>query len=483
MATRRRQPKPVVIPFNGPAYELDSIFLSSQLCRNFYLRSFPDVDKESYVLEGSPGLVEWLDTGSAVEIRGQLKYGSYTYAVAGSKLIRVSAAKVKVELGTLNTSTGRVGMATNGLDLVVVDGVQGWMWDYSLETFAQITDPDFPVCKSIIHTDGYYLVPKDGTGQIWRSDFNDGSSWGGLAFSTAGSEPDNLVAIALDNKDVYTIGENTTEIWYNSGAATFNFDPIIPAFIQMGGVGPFAVTNGNNALYWVAKDKNGQGRIVQCTGRIPATISTPFTDEKMKSWGDLSDIQMWSYEQLGHVFVVITSPSGDETLVFDSTEQKWHERSSRIGETDGRWRVSNHVLFNNLNLVGDKANGKIYELSPTAYDEDGSPMISIRRTPVIRDVQGRITINRVQVITQPGVGLSTGDDADVNPYATLKWSRDGGRTYPLSESIPLGAIGEVENTAEVLQLGQGVNWVFELSISAKVKRLILGAVAEVVYDG
>ena len=267
-------------------------------------------------LFGTPGLVEWLDLGVTVEIRGTLVFGDYLYEVGGDKLYRVTALGVVDELGVITTSVvGPVGMATNGLDLVVVDGTSGFVWDFAAGTFARIVDPDFPPCSIIRHIDGYYLVPKKGTGQIWRSDFNDGSSWGGLAFSTAGANPDLVVGLEVSNRDVYVIGEQTTEIWVNSGAATFNFISIQGAFIEKGMPSTFASGEGNNAVFWVARDRDGQGQVVQVVGRLPTVVSTPAITRQIQSWGDLSDIQLFVYEQVGHTHVVITSPGSDETLV------------------------------------------------------------------------------------------------------------------------------------------------------------------------
>jgi hypothetical protein len=416
------------------------------------------------------------------EIRGYKQLGSYAYFVVGSSVFRVDAAKNADEIGTIATTTGRVGIESNGLDLIVVDGTGGWVWNLTAETWTQIVDSDFPLCRDVVVTDGYYLVPKIGTGQIWRSDYNDGLSWGGLAFSTAGSDPDNIVAIIVDNKDIYTIGERSTEIWQNNGAATFNFIQLSSAFIQVGGTGTFARAGANNAIYWMGKDKNGQGQFFQCVGRIPANKATPAIIREFQSWGDLSDVEMWTYEQQGHNFVVVTSPSAGKTFVYDSSVDQWHERSTRILGVDGHWRISGHVLFNNIHLVGDYINGKIYELKTDSYDEDGETMVAVRRTPVMRNRQDRITCHSIKLITEPGVGLESGDDEDVNPNAILRWSKDGGRTWSSGVNVPLGATGEVENESEVTQLGQGKNWVFEWIISARVKRILLGAIAQVTVD-
>jgi hypothetical protein len=151
---------------------------------------------------------------------------------------------------------------------------------------------------------------------------------------------------------------------------------------------------------------------------------------------------------------------------------------------DGRWRVNAHAFFAKASrhVVGDRWNGKLYTLDPDAYDEDGEEMISVRRTQVFRSDQSRLTIHELQIVTEPGVGLVTGEAQDVNPQGILRWSRDGGRRWSAGVDVSLGSIGETENRARVIQLGQGENWVFELTISARVKRVVKDAVAEVTRD-
>ena len=281
---------------------------------------------------------------------------------------------------------------------------------------------------------------------------------------------------------MYTLGEKTTEIWVNTGAPVFNFQSIQGSFIEKGIVSPFASGVGNNALFWVSRDNEGHGQVVQSAGRLPKVISTPAITRQIQSWGDLSDVQLFVYEQVGHTHVVVTSPYANETLVYDSTTGQWHERSSRRSGVDGRWRAATHSFFDNKHIVGDTENGKLYELRTDAYDEDGEEMIAVRRSPVNRANQKEITVDEVFLVMEPGVGLITGEAQDVDPQGILRWSKDGGFNWSKGVDVPLGKIGETENEARVLQLGQGKNWVFELTISARVKRVVKDAILEIEQD-
>jgi len=472
----------IEIPFCGHAYESESVLISSQSCNNFYLRPYPELGENRMALFGTPGLELWIALGAG-EIRALFSYGSYIYVVRGNNFQRINAAGDVTNIGTINNSSGQIGIESNGLDITIVGGGWGYVYDLTTEVFVEITDEDFPGGNNIIQTDGYYLVNKPGTGQIWRSDWNDGLSWHGLAFSTAGGDPDNIVSIIVDHRDIWIIGEYSTEIWYNTGAETFNFARIEGAFIEQGGTSLHARTKANNAVYWLGQDRLGVAQVFQAVGRQPKTVST-FPISRIISQCDQSDAFMFSYQQAGHTHIVLTFPSSDVTLVYDSTIGMWHQRSSLINGVTRRWRVNSHALLAGDHIVGDYVNGKLYKLKTNVYDEDGDPMVATRVTPVIRSKQNKITIDEVELVIEPGVGLITGNNEDVDPQAQFSWSKDGGRTWSaeLNVSLGMGEIGEYENVAKVWQLGQGTNWVFKCVISAAVKRVILGATMEAEED-
>lgn len=471
----------IKIPFTGPTYKSESVFVSSQECVNFYLR--PGVGGEM-ILFGTPGLEPWVSLGQDI-IKGIIAFNNYLYVVAGTQFKRIDIdGNVTIIGGVDSISTDRVSMATNGLDIVIVGGFIGYVYHISTGVFSILsseTMPNFPGGNNVVHIDGYYLLNKPETGQIWRSDYNDGSSWSGLAFSTAGGDPDNIVSIILDYRDVWTIGEYTTEIWYNTGSAIFNFARIDGAFIEQGCISNHARTRINNGIFWLGQDRTGNAQVFQSVGRQMSVVSTPAICHQISNC-ILDDAFMFSYQQLSHSFVVLTFPSSDLTLVYDTSTKMWHERSSMIGGENKRWRANCHALFDGNHIVGDYANGKLYKLKTDVYTENDGPLVAIRTTPVIRENQNQITVNQVQLVNEPGVGLITGEVEDINPCTIFSWSKDGGRRWSSEVELSLGKIGESENRTKVCQLGQGRNWMFKYKISAAVPRILLSAVMDVEVD-
>lgn len=471
----------IKIPFNGPAYESSSKFASFQECVNMYLKPWPEMGEKALMLVGVPGLTEWTDL-SGDEIRGFVAAGGLLFVVKDDTLYSIDTSKNATEIGTIDTSSGPVSMETNGIDVILVDGQSGYTCTVQGTDFNEIDDGDFPFgCNSIGFLDGYYLANLPGTGQIWRSDWNDGTSWEALAFSTAGGQPDDVVAIAIDHKDAWALGEYTGEVFYNTGVGTFNFASISGAFAEIGATSPYGHTKINNALYWVGRDENGLGYMVQALGRAVQIISNSIIESKFSEY-DLSSAIAFSYSMNGHNFVVVTFKDDNATWVYDSTTSNWHKRSSRINGDDKCWRAGCHVIFDNQHIVGDLFSGKLYVLDEDTNEEDGEPIIAVRTTPVIREKQSTITIDCLHILTEPGVGRASGDVQDIDPYMLVSWSKDGGYTWSYEVDVPLGKIGEYKNRATVRQLGQGDNWVIKIRISADVKRVILGAIAEVTVD-
>jgi hypothetical protein len=124
--------------FIGGSYTLQSVNVDSQRCINLY----PEMDEmgtgnegEVGSLVGTPGQ-RILCTLPTAPIRGE-----YTdtqgnlWAVGGNVLYSISSLWVATAVGTLNTSSGPVSMADNGVEVVLVDGPYGYSWTIKLSPF------------------------------------------------------------------------------------------------------------------------------------------------------------------------------------------------------------------------------------------------------------------------------------------------------------------------------------------------------------
>jgi hypothetical protein len=464
--------------------------MSGQECVNYFLRPFPDTEGGGFALVGSPGLEEFCDTGTGSAIRGQLATTNYNYVVSNKSFFKVSMAGTATEIGsgTIVSSSGAISMATNGVDVTFVDqSGGGYVYDIELDTLSAIGDADFPGGNNIVYISGYYFVNRTGTQEIHQSAWNDGTSWPGY-FDSAGQVSDIIVDMIEDHGELIVIGKLSTEVWYNAGLAGFILARRQGAFLEQGSPSPFTAYKANNAFYFLGQDKNGTGQVFQSLGLQLSTVSTPAIEYQISQFSNLSKVIGFCYEQIGQTFYALIFPDDDKTFIYDTGNQVWHERSSILtipGTTitkNGRWRANNHQVFNGDNIVGDFENGKLYKLKLGDYDEDGVRIISTRKSPIIRKNQDRITIKELQILCEPGVGITTGDDSDEDPHFMLSWSTDGGFDFGNEIPIKIGEKGEYANRAITPPLGQGRNWVLNLVDSSKTKKVIVGAFADIQVD-
>ncbi len=179
----------------------------------------------------------------------------------------------------------------------------------------------------------------------------------------------------------------------------------------------------------------------------------------------MEDSYSWVYHQDGHIFYVLQIPGLDTSLVYDGTTQQWHERAYRDTDTGDYelHRGACHMFFNNKNLVCDRENGKVYELSLSVYSDNGDPMIRERISPHIQDEKKYINVNSFELDVEQAVGLTSGQGSD--PMMMMSYSHDGGNTWSSELWESLGAKGNYNTRVRWRQLGVGRDRVWKVKVS------------------
>lgn len=117
------------IPLFGAGLKAKSSFVTAKLMTNIYAEQRPQGEKASIVGYGTPGLNLFLSFG-ATPARGGLEFepGNVDYIVHRGVLWEVNNAGTATNRGMLATTTGRVSLAHNGLQIIVVDGSFGYLY-------------------------------------------------------------------------------------------------------------------------------------------------------------------------------------------------------------------------------------------------------------------------------------------------------------------------------------------------------------------
>lgn len=470
------------IPFIGGSYLARSTNLNASRCINLYAeKDESGTGKNVAALYGTPGLRLLVTLGGTGPIRGlwQPTVGNMI-AVQGSSVYRVSAAWVATFIGTIGSSSGPVSISDNGIVAVLVDGTNGYALTLATSAFSQITDPDFLGADVVDYLDDLFIFNRPNTEQFYISGFGS-TTFDALDFASAEGSPDNIVTFIVDHRQLVIFGNESGEIFENTGNADFPIERAGNVFIEQGCAAKFGITKIDNTIFWIGGDKKGSGIIWRLDGARPARISTHAIEFAIQNYSTIADCIAYSYQQEGHSFVVFNFPTAGATWVFDASTSLWHERAylNPIAGTLGRHRSNCHAFFGGEHVVGDWENGNLYALDLDYFTDNGDPLPRIRSAAHISDGDyKRIRFNALQIDFEAGTGTQTGQGVD--PQAMLDWSDDGGHTWSSEHWRPIGKVGHYKDRIRWKRLGQARDRVYRLTVTDPVKVAIIGAASEAI---
>lgn len=413
-------------------------------------------------LTGTPGLTEFTDTGP-LPVRGMCMHDRLLYVVSNG-LYRVTANGAATRIGSI-PGTSRVFMASNGLQLSIVS--EGSIYVLANGSLTKVSDEDAPAATTVDYLDGYFLF-SDGSGSFYLSDLYSGTSYDALDFASAESNPDPIVRLFVDHREVFLMGSETIEIWTNTGGADFPFERVPGAIVELGICGRNAVAKLDNSIVWI--DHKGIVRRM-AGGYAPQRISTHEV-ERALSGKPLHDAEAWAYSSEGHEFFIITVP-GAGTWVFDAATSLWHERQTY--GTD-RWRASCHARGFGYDLVGDIGGGKVYRMDSSVFTDAGEPMLAEVIFPPVHNESNRFRVSRVVLDMEHGETAPHGDSV-----VRLDLSDDSQNWDTVGYSS-MGSTGNRVTRTVWRRLGQHRTLHMRFRISDPVRRTIYGAYAEITGD-
>lgn len=469
--------------FIGPTYVLAHPMASVQRLVNLYPEMNEAGPRKGNVARfvGAPGL-RLRATIADGPIRGVYRATTgQLFVVSGNLLCELlSDFTASLRGGTIGSTTGRVTLADDGTRLLIGDGTStAYQADLTVgASVAPVADADCPG-GYLTWQDGYFIHTVPNTGRIAISGLND-VTYDALDTATAEGRPDLLVMVISVNRQLWLFGEQTTEVWWNSGDADFPFTRIEGGFLETGTVAAATCVRAGGSVVWVGSDERGRGTVWHAQGYQPARISTHAVEFALSGYSRLAEASAFAYQQGGHEFYVLSVPGTDDetetggTWVYDFSTSQWHERmylNADDGEEPHRACVS-AVAFGQV-VVGDREDGRIYTFELDYYLDGGDPIRRVRQTPHVDQGEKLIRFNSFELQAEPGVGL---EDGSV-PLVTLSWSDDGGHTWSNEHErdASMGAIGEYLTRVKWRRLGAGRNRVFRLATSAPVAVTWLGA--------
>lgn len=455
------------IPLFGLGTTGKSVNVSAQQRLNLYVEVLQDGEKNTLAVYPTPGQQLFVNLGGNA-IRGLWPAGDYLFAVCGPALYRIAADGTSTNEGLLLTSEGRVSMSDNGLQLMIVDNPNGYIYDLTAETFAQIADADFPDAVTVTFLNQRFIVNEVGTGKFFVSALADGTSWNALDFATAESNPDDLVAVIADGGQLVLLGSRTTELWGDSGSVDFPLALIGSSAIEWGLAARDSLCKFDDSLMFLRQNRLGQVQVCRLSGGSAQVVSTLELDHEINSYSTVSDATAFAYLLGGHPMYQINFPTADRSWLFDGSNGAW----SRVGGDTARHSADCHAVFGGRSVVGLYDSGRITYLGAEYLTDDGDY--------IPRELIGRhqsagtpTRFAELWVEMEAGVGLQTGQGSD--PQIMLQISRDGGHTWGAELWRTIGAIGRYRTRANWLRLGQSRDWLFKLRVTDPVRTVFVAA--------
>ncbi len=455
--------------FLGSAYEARSLPLAGQTLVNLFFEPAPPGSAEQGMFYGAPGLSAYATVGTG-PIRDAHYAANYGWVVSGSEFYRVGPTGVQTLIGTCPGS-GRVRIVHNDTQVVVMHSA-GW----HVVTIADLSYgavPDAPTTAQGTFQDSYVIFP-NANGTYGWTDIGNAQSLDALNFASAEAQPDPIISVLSDHRELWLFGEQTTEIAQTSGDADLVFTRT--AMLEYGCAAKYSPAKSDNTVFWVGRNNDGQGIVYRADGYSPSRISTHALETAIAGYGDISEAWGYCYQQGGHTFYVLTFPS-HATWAYDASTQRWTHmayRNTLTGALEPH-RGNAYYFLGGNHIMGDRDSGALYVLDLNTFTDNGDPIYRERAWSVIEGEGKWIRHDELQLMAEMGVGLSGSPADGADPKWNLQYSDDGCRSWGNARELRLGATGRYRNRAIAMRLGISRNRVYRIWSSDPVKHSVYGA--------
>lgn len=315
---------------------------------------------------------------------------------------------------------------TTTVSVIVVTGTEGYVINPVANTATKITDADFPTphLPYPVSIDGYLIVAKANTADIYNSDLDNPLSWTPSNFITAEMYPDNIVAMTKNNNYVIAVGTGSMEFFYDIGNATGSpLQRNDSAVQQMGTDAPDSVVQTEKEVILVGDTGNGGRTVWLIEGFTATEVGTEAVRLSLNDLGEnISGVNAYCIRVSGHKLYVLRLPAVNRTWVFDFDSKLWSEWSTYNGSSQvvfsGKFAADSQFGFPYMQGAG----GEIYLLDDTTYQDDGQPITTQMTTLKLDfDSMMRKTISKLSIF----------GDWPLNTTSTVlvEWSDDDYRTW------------------------------------------------------
>lgn len=459
------------VPLFGLGIQSKSVNVTAQRRLNMYYEVSKQEDKAKVTAYGTPGLTAFTSFGDT-PCRAMHEFKSLVYIVHRGTFYEVNNAGIKTARGMIATTSGRVSIADNGVQIMLVDGNKGYIYNTTTLVFSEIVATGFPLNPNTVSfLSGVFIVSIANSGRFYIGGIYNGLIWSALDFANAESNPDNIVNAFVNGGQLILFGELSIEFWGVTGAQDFPFGAIQGAALEFGLASRFSVVKFGDGIMFLARTKAGEVKVMYMQGYDVVDVTDSELANVLNSYANTGNATAFYYELDTHSMYELNI--GGATWLYDSTSKCWSELQSN-GITRHLAEIKTGLL--NRTLVSDYANGNVYYLDKNVYTDNGAPIARELISKHIFNNQDRIFISSLQVDMESGVGLASGQGID--PQIMLQISKDNAHTWSGERWTSIGKIGEYLTRVMWRQLGTGRDFVFKIRITDPIKVVVTGVYLE-----
>lgn len=448
----------------GGQSESVSIAVEDQQAINCYAIPF----KSGVAQIGRHGTVLFSTIAGAC--RGSIKSANVAYALYGTTLYSINSAGTATSLGTI-PGTGRVSMATDQTNIVIVTGYgsTGYVWDGS--TLTAISDADFPGADVVNHVSDYFSFSYPGG--WFLAELGSATSYSALDFVGLSGETD-IITQVVDHGEVINFHADRIKVWINTGNSDFPFELNGAANIERGIGAAYSVAVDDNTVFFMGDDLI----VYRMQGYTPQRVSDEGLEFALMKYinqgygANIADAWAFTFTDHGHKFYVLTIPGVATHVINIATSlqhklKHWDYQTFHAASYERCY--DKHLIFG----IG----GNVYEMKHGVYDDDGDILEIKRRASVVSMDDKLLHFKSLKLIFDTGHGLATGQGSD--PVIMLRWYDDDGRAPRVERHLSIGAMGDYRKSVKTTGMGSARRRIFEIAQTDPVPFILLDAFMEV----
>lgn len=263
-----------------------------------------DLESGRPALYPTPGMRAYL-MAQDVGTRALRQMNGRTFAVVGPSVYELTSAQTALKYGAVTQDNNLAQIEFNGLvanQALIASGTNGYLLNLATNTLSQVLTGD---CYQIGTLDSYFIAFNPVTGRIRISAAGDGTTWDPTQFQARSTQPDSWKAMIVRAPDIWLIGDQSGDFWYDAGNFPFPFAPRTGFTHYYGIVAPFSLAASSRTVLWLSKNQDGIGLLVRADGYAPQPVGSFAFDTAIANYAATSridDAEGTILQWAGHIF-------------------------------------------------------------------------------------------------------------------------------------------------------------------------------------